>query len=60
MTEPLHLVLPGRSAPVRFQKIRLYRFSDLHGGKRVIDMILQQCKQNHTSNDIHHFTINHI
>nr|WP_181711074.1 hypothetical protein [Salmonella enterica] len=29
MTEPLHLVLPGRGAPVRIKKIRDNRKSDL-------------------------------
>ncbi|ECF5901912.1 hypothetical protein FNH43_21685 [Salmonella enterica subsp. salamae] len=29
MTEPLHLVLPGRGAPVRIKKIRDCLFSDL-------------------------------
>ncbi|EAS0615779.1 hypothetical protein E8Q24_26265 [Salmonella enterica] len=28
MTEPLHLVLPGRGAPVRMKKIRNYLFPD--------------------------------
>ncbi|EEJ8577872.1 hypothetical protein DQ60_004650 [Salmonella enterica subsp. enterica serovar Typhimurium] len=33
MTEPLHLVLPGRGAPVRIKKIRDYLFSDLRSGE---------------------------
>ncbi|ACH73574.1 hypothetical protein SeD_B0041 (plasmid) [Salmonella enterica subsp. enterica serovar Dublin str. CT_02021853] len=36
MTEPLHLVLPGRGAPVRIKKIRDHQKSDLRGEREKI------------------------